>query len=150
MAKISKIIVFLDDDFFFSVKKVPKHPARDRKLELPGGRVDKGEMPLDALIRELAEEEQGGVLAGKVARLQLTPVDFKVGGDRHFIYHMPLAGDELQRVQMNSEEHYGYRLIPGSTIRDPGRMEDESVFTRRTIKIFAKLRRRQYFPYDRL
>jgi len=149
MSKISKIILFRDDSFFFSIKKAPHEPIKDGKLELPGGHVDEAETPLQGMIRELAEEEESGLIADKVALLRLTPLEIMVEGDPHFIYHMAFTGKEMERIRMSTKESYGYRLIPRSTIADPQRM-DYSVFTRKTLKIFNELKRLRYFPYDRV
>ncbi len=40
-------------------------PLLDGVLDLPGGRVEKGEDPLDALVREVKEETSFDVLVGK-------------------------------------------------------------------------------------
>lgn len=148
MAKVSKIIIFHRDVFFFTRKRSPRKPDKDDKLELPGGRVDKGETPFEALIRELTEEEESGTVAEKAAELGLTAIEITIRKTRHFIYHMPLSEEDLGSIQMNPEENYGYRLLKRSIIMDPDRMNDRSLFTRRTVQIFAELRRRGHFPYD--
>jgi len=147
MSRISKIILFDEDSFFFAIKRVPSNADMDRKLELLGGGVDKGETPFQGLIRELAEEEESAVIAHRVAILQLSPVRIVVEGDRHFIYHSAITGKELEKVRMSDKEHYGYQLIPKSTIMAPDGI-NRSLFTRRTVKIFSALRRIGHFPYE--
>ncbi len=147
MRKISKIILFQDDSFFFGIKKAPHEPMKDRKLELLGGGVDESETPLEGLIREVTEEEESALVANKVSLLRLTPVKITVEGDCHFIYHMAITAKDLERIRMSAEESYGYRLIPRATIMAAQPM-DYSVFTRRTVKIFTELKRLRYFPYD--
>jgi hypothetical protein len=147
MSKISKIILYMDDDFFFGIKRAPNNPAKDSKLELLGGGLDKGEKPLHALIRELKEEEESALLANKVAVLRPSPVEIVLEGDRHFIYHMVITKKELEGIRMSTHETYGYRLIPKATIITREGVE-RSTFTRRTVKIFDKLRNLRYFPYD--
>ncbi len=147
MGRKSKIILSLDDTFFFSIKKAPNDPARDGKLELLGGGVAKGEEPFQGLIRELKEEEESASVANKVARLQPVPVEIVVEDDRHFIYHLAIEEKDLEGIRMSSHESYGYRLMPKGTITKPGQLE-RLIFTRRTVKIFHKLRKLRYFPYD--
>lgn len=149
MKQVSKIILYVGDSFVFGIKRVPQKPNKDGKLELFGGRVDKGETPLQALIREIREEEQSGVAADKIVQINPDPVEFKVGGDLHFIYQMPLTDHELKQLQINPEENYGYSLVERSIIKDSEQMADESTFTPRTVKIFKKLRKLRHFPYNR-
>jgi hypothetical protein len=146
MAKIAKIILFVEDSFFFGIKNSPRDPNKDKKLELLGGGVDKGETALQALIRELAEEEQSGLVADKVAALGLAPTEIKIEGTPHVMYHMEITATELENMRMNTSEHHGWRLIPRSTITTPERL-DLAVFTRRTVKIFDELKRLKHFPY---
>lgn len=148
MANVSKIILYHRDMFFFARKRTPRKPDKDNKLELPGGRLDKGETPFEALIRELAEEEESGTVAEKAAALGLTPVEIAIKKTRHFVYHMPLSEEELERIRMNPEENYGYRLLNRALVMDPDRMGDRWLFTRRTVQIFAELRRLGLFPYE--
>lgn len=148
MRQVAKIIIFLNDALLFSIKRAPRKSGNDGKLELLGGHIEKGETPFHGLIRELAEEDEGSFIANKVALLRLTPVEITVEGARHFVYRMPIAESELQSIRMNPMESYGYRLIQMSRIMDREQMSDRSLFTRRTVKIFAKLRCGRYFPYD--
>lgn len=97
MSKISKIILFQDDSFLFVVKRAPHKPIKDGKLELLGGTVDRGETPLQGLVRELVEEEGSSLVANKAAVLQLTPVNIAVEGDNHYIRHMAVTGKELEK-----------------------------------------------------
>ena len=116
-------------------------------MELLGGGVAKGEEPFQGLIRELKEEEESASVANKVARLQPVPVEIVVEDDRHFIYHLAIEEKDLEGIRMSSHESYGYRLMPKGTITKPGQLE-RLIFTRRTVKIFHKLRKLRYFPYD--
>jgi 8-oxo-dGTP diphosphatase len=52
---LSTAAVLLDDDKLFLVKRAPGGDLGG-KWELPGGKVDPGETPEDALARELREE----------------------------------------------------------------------------------------------
>lgn len=149
MRKIAKIILFKDDSFLFAVKMAPQDPVKHKKMELLGGGVEKGETPLEGLVRELTEEEQSSLLAHNAANLNLSPIEILIDADTHFIYHMPISGKDLEGIRISSQENEGYRLISGSAIRAAKKLDSE-VFTTRTVKIFDKLRKLRSFPYDNL
>lgn len=146
MSKKAKIILSVDDSFLFGIKRTPNDPGRDGKLELLGGGLDKGETPLEALIREVAEEEPSSIVADKIAHLEPTPMKITVDDDRQFIFHMAITKEELDGITLNTKEHYGYRLMERSAVVSAPKL-DLSVFTRKTVKIFAELRRLNLFPY---
>lgn len=60
------VVPFVDDRTVAMVRQY-RHPVGEVTLELPAGKLDKGENPLACVKRELAEET--GYKAGKISRL---------------------------------------------------------------------------------
>lgn len=75
----------VDEDNRVLVAKRPKHRHMGGLWEFPGGKVEPGELPEDALIRELAEE-----LGIDVTRSCLAPLTFASHGYEEFHLLMPL------------------------------------------------------------
>jgi 8-oxo-dGTP pyrophosphatase MutT (NUDIX family) len=61
-------IIFSDEGSILSVSRKENH----EDFNLPGGKIDKGETPLEALVREL-EEETGLVLDGEFKKCFVRP-----------------------------------------------------------------------------
>ncbi len=75
----------VDEDNRVLVAKRPKYKHMGGLWEFPGGKVDPGELPEDALIRELAEE-----LGIDVTRSCLAPLTFASHSYEEFHLLMPL------------------------------------------------------------
>ena len=105
-------------------KRAPDHPEKDGKLELIGGQVDSGETFLEALLRELDEEEESGAIRDLVfARLKNTPSSLRVqavkvkGSEPHFVFCIELDEPMLSFLRKNPLmpeqcESYGIKIIP--------------------------------------
>jgi mutator protein MutT len=75
---------------------------------IPGGKLDKGETPLQAVLREVKEETNYDF--SKEAIESLGSVYIEYNEKDHFVYHMfrtKLKGDP-SAVQINFKEHKGY------------------------------------------
>lgn len=60
-------IVAIDEDMNVIMVKQYRHSAKSVLLEIPAGKIDAGEAPLDCALRELAEET--GLRAQKIEKL---------------------------------------------------------------------------------
>lgn len=87
---------------------------------IPGGKLDKGETPLQAVLREIKEET--GYDFSKQAVENLEAVYIEYNDKDHFVYHMfrtKLIGDP-SAVKINFREHKGYTWV---TPRDGLKLE---------------------------
>lgn len=78
---------------------------------IPGGKVDKEETPLQAVIREIKEET--GYDVSKQAIESLGAVYIEYDETKHFVYHMfrtKLIGDP-GAVKINFNEHKGFTWV---------------------------------------
>lgn len=78
---------------------------------IPGGKLDKGETPLQAVLRETKEET--GYDFSKQAMESLGTVYIEYNDKDHFVYHMfrtKLIGDP-GAVKINFREHKGFTWV---------------------------------------
>jgi hypothetical protein len=134
MQSVAKVFIQQGEKYLFSLKRAPGKPAKDGKLELLGGKIENGETRIEGLLRELQEEEKTGVLARKAATLRMNPKFICLKGQDNFIYRMEITPEELQGVEMDGEESYGYEMLKEADFAD-----DPDRFTPKTRKIFRAL-----------
>jgi 8-oxo-dGTP pyrophosphatase MutT (NUDIX family) len=134
MQSVAKVFILQGERYLFSLKRAPGKPQKDGKLELLGGKIENGETRIQGLLRELREEEKTGVLARKAASLGLKPRFIRLKGQDNFVYRMEITPDELDEVEMDGEESYGYEMLSDGDIAD-----DPERFTPKTLKIFRAL-----------
>jgi hypothetical protein len=135
---VAKVIVsvhgFGPELLLFSRKKAKGTPKHGR-LELLGGGMDEDD-PLEALVRELDEEEKTGTLAKKVRWEQPGPRTIHVDGETHYIFEIAISLAEYIDLQHSRKESMGLKVVPRSALSDG---ELYSRLTTRTQKILAAL-----------
>lgn len=129
--RVSKIIVRIGNSYLMSLKR--KQGADDARLEFLGGRHEKHESALDALVRELREEETTGYLAEYAETLAGPPVEIQVGEGHHFVFLMELTSECAGLLRHDPQESHGFQLVPSELLR-PGQL-----FTRKTNGILKSL-----------
>jgi 8-oxo-dGTP pyrophosphatase MutT (NUDIX family) len=134
MQSVAKMFIRQGDQYLFSRKRAPGKPVKDGKLELLGGKIEPGESRVQGLLRELREEERTGILARKAETLPLRAEFLHLHGQDNFIYRMEITPDELDDLEMDDEESYGYEMLGEADISD-----DPNRFTPKTLKIFRGL-----------
>lgn len=144
MSGVSKIFITVNNSFVFSKKRAPGFVYKDNKLELLGGNISKNESPFEALVRELEEEELGGILSNKVKKKNLTPKEITIDGNdgkHHFVYKIEILKSEYEKMIHNQEESYGFHLIQKDDILDKNYFKKDLVgFTPKTIGIFKQVK----------
>lgn len=91
------VVPFLDEDTVVMVRQY-RHPVGEVTLELPAGKLDKGENALKCVKRELVEET--GYTAGKIVKL----LDYwPTPAFANEVLHMYVARD-LKAGKMNTDD----------------------------------------------
>ena len=78
---------------------------------IPGGKIDKGETPLQAVIREIKEETGYDVSNQPIENLGTVYIEYN--DKDHFTYHMfrTQLVDDPAAVQINFLEHKGFTWV---------------------------------------
>ena len=93
-----------------SVKRA-EGKAKHGKLEMLGGHLDGDESPIEALIRELREEEETGLLSEKVSAELPPHVSIDVAGALHHVFWFDVDNGDLAHLQYSPEESLGFELV---------------------------------------
>lgn len=116
MYQVAKAIITVDGgpsphtQYLLSVKRDAGSRCEGR-LEFIGGRFDPGELPRQALVRELAEEEATGRLADlAVSRANLF-FTLSAGGAHHFLFPFRITIGEYETLRHHPGESFGYCLV---------------------------------------
>ena len=94
------VVAMTNDDKILLVRQY-RHPISEALLEIPAGKLDKGEHPDDCARREL--EEETGYVAGK---LQLLTSIYTTPGFCNEIIHIYLATQLTKTVQHLDEDEF--------------------------------------------
>lgn len=137
---VAKIFVECGGYYVFSKKWKASDPESDNLLELLGGKVDEGEEPMQALVRELREEEKTGIIAAKVLHLQPQYKQVVVSGQNHYIYRVVLEPGNLQNIRHNEKESRGFVKVGMDILQNKHELlVNLTNFTPKTRKIFRAL-----------
>ncbi|MFN4173563.1 MAG: NUDIX hydrolase [Parachlamydiaceae bacterium] len=98
------------------------HKEQGNTWAIPGGKIDKGETPVDASIRETFEET--GYLLDTVDYLGFVYIKYE---KYDFIYHMTMAKPEVDpsKVSINFKESKGFTWMTPFQALDMNLMPDE-------------------------
>lgn len=114
---IQVVSCFLQEGDKVLVLQRARKDAQHKLWGIPGGKLDKGEEPLEGLLREIFEETKQR-LAPHVFQLlgtalSQTPSDGEYG---LYIYHALVP--EKTAVRINLEEHYSFRWVTLEEFQD--------------------------------
>jgi hypothetical protein len=139
-AGIAKLFIRTEAHYIFSSKRKPGSSKSDRRLELIGGRLEAGESPRQALIREVQEEELSGTIAAKVKNQQLNCKRVNISRQKHFIFEVWVNEDDIKRLMHNEVESYGFSKVEEEIINEKDELRASlSRFTPKTRRIFRAL-----------
>jgi 8-oxo-dGTP diphosphatase len=102
---------FIESDDRILLLHRQKNKSQGNKWGIPGGKIDKNETPLQAVIREI--EEETGYNISKQSIENLGTVYIEYNEKDHFVYHMfrtQLLGDP-GAVKINFNEHKGFTWV---------------------------------------
>lgn len=105
---VAAALIFQDGKIFATKRGESRYPYVAHKFEFPGGKIEKGETPQNAVVREMKEElDMDVVVGGLYAKTTFEYPDF-------------IVTLSLYECEMKSEfclkEHEGYRWMKPSEL----------------------------------
>ena len=88
-----------------------KNKPQGNKWGIPGGKVEKNETPLQAIIREVKEETGYDISKQPIETLQTVYIEYNEKD--HFVYHMfrTKLQEDPGAVKINFDEHKGFTWV---------------------------------------
>jgi mutator protein MutT len=109
--RIEVAALFIEHDNRILLLHRQERKSQGNLWGIPGGKIDKGETPLEAVVREIKEET--GFEFSKEQIENLGAVYIEYNEKDHFVYHMfraKLVGDP-GGVKINFHEHKGFTWV---------------------------------------
>jgi hypothetical protein len=136
---VAKLFIRANAYYVFSKKRKPSSKS-DHHLELMGGHIEDGESPLNALIREVKEEELSSVIATKTERQQPKGEQIVVDNEKHFIFEIRVDDHDFKKMRPDGKESYEFVKVEADIIKQKDKLNNNlSRFTSKTGKIFRAL-----------
>jgi len=106
--KIEVAALFIEHEGRLLLLHRQENKSQGNLWGIPGGKLDKGETPLQAVLRE-TKEETGYDFSGQAVE-SLGTVYIEYNESDHFVYHMFRAKlvDDPSAVKINFREHKGF------------------------------------------
>lgn len=135
--QVAKALVSVERKKFllFSRKRAPGTDKHGR-LELLGGHMDGGESPLEALVRELAEEEATGTLATRVRKSKPSSTAIPLSDAVYHVFRIGISLDDYLTLEPGHGESLGFHLVPLSLMT---KRRLRSHFTDKTVELFTSM-----------
>ncbi|MBC8368077.1 NUDIX domain-containing protein [bacterium] len=145
MKPVSKVLIRTGEHYLFSRKRAPGR-KKDRHLEMLGGKLEKNEDPLDALIRETREEEASGLLADFLERerpgYEEVRVDLNVMDEPQYIFRIEMDPALADQLKADPEESHGLEKVKAALFDSDYEMKYlRDQFTRKTVAILRAMGR---------
>lgn len=131
----------------FVVKAIIKHPTKNKYLilkrnnnasnrpgdfDIPGGKVEKGELLQDAIVREIAEETNLKIEDLNIIFLNSNYVKEK---NRYYIFAGYSAISKTQKISLNREEHSDFFWV---TLEELKKIKTNHIYIQKTLEAFIK------------
>ena len=113
-------------------RKRSDDPRSHGRLELPGGHVDPGESPREAMIRELREEETTGRLAALAEAEPLPVVTRRVDVALHHLFRLEIDPVVAAALRADPGESQGFVRVPAREL-DARALDEQLTFRTRGI-----------------
>jgi 8-oxo-dGTP pyrophosphatase MutT (NUDIX family) len=141
VTKVRIVVVDQDGEHWalLSIKKA-EGKSKHGKLEMLGGRMDQDESPLEALIRELGEEEQTGFLSEGVRTLEPEPLIIHAGGALHHLFELKISEQEFTGLRHDPKESLGFELVRISELEAGEHWDRITWRTQRILEALAERR----------
>ena len=137
---VAKLFIRASSYYIFSNKRKRSSHKNDHRLELIGGQIESGESPLEALIREVGEEELSRIIAAKTKKQFPKCKRVVVDKEDHFIFEISVNDDDFKNMRHNDRESYGFVKVEVNIIDEKDKLRTNlSRFTPKTGKIFHAL-----------
>lgn len=123
--KIEIAAVFIENDGLILLLHRQKNKSQGNKWGIPGGKVDKGETPLAAAIREIHEETGYDISKQLVENLGTVYIEYNEKD--HFVYHMfrTQLKDHPGAVKIDYHEHKGFTWVTPEDALKMDLLQDE-------------------------
>ncbi len=145
MKPVSKVLIRTGEHYLFSRKRAPGQ-KKDRHLEMLGGKLEKNEDPLDALIRETREEEASGLLADFLERerpgYEEVRVDLNVMDEPQYIFRIEMEPALADQLKADPDESHGLEKVKAALFDSDYEMKYlRDQFTPKTVAILRAMGR---------
>ena len=138
--QVAKICVRLTGDGegrCLMARKRSKDPDKHDHLEFLGGHLDEGDTPVQAITRELAEEEATGRLAAALSDDLVPVADAPAGGARHYLFCIEIDPGLAESLRADPEESLGFTLVPTRALKARALDAQLTSRTRAILDVFA-------------
>jgi 8-oxo-dGTP pyrophosphatase MutT (NUDIX family) len=137
--EVAKLLVSVTGDrtslILFSRKRAEGYGKHGR-LEFLGGRLAKKERPFEALIRELGEEEESGLLAQRVRAERPRSRTVQLPDAIYHTFHLNITFEDYLVLEPGRHESLGFVLVPRPLLRQ---RRVHEFLTERTYQLLTEL-----------
>jgi 8-oxo-dGTP pyrophosphatase MutT (NUDIX family) len=139
LPEVSKLLLTVtngDATLMLFSRKRAEGQSKHGRLELLGGRIERTESPLEALVRELGEEEESGLLARRIRATRPTGQLVTLSDAIYHTFRLAITFAEYLELEPGRHESLGFLLVPTTLLKRRG-IHDQ--LTYRTVELLRQL-----------